>query len=226
MTPMTWDWTKWVRSERIGCCLLRRDNNRFVHSEDISDHLNLIWQRLNTILLWNDTELAEWLENGLNEVGVNESGAVSTKETTLDSFIQISFPAIFMSFMAHSKQTLLDENDTAKAEWLRNEWNDSRLTDISVSIFFFRSKTTFIPPRSVIPLPFRDARNVEEWKIQWWDSISVSVHSSWHHSDQFFNSRMMEEWRNEGEMGSFFRSKANPLILKSISFNHYSVTWH
>ena len=93
---------------------------------------------------------------------MNESGAVSSKETTLDSFIQRSFLAIFMSFMAHSKLTLLDENDTAKAEWLRNEWNDSRLTDISGSIFFFRSKTTFILPRSVIPLPFRDARNVEE----------------------------------------------------------------
>ena len=100
--------------------------------------------------------------NGPNEVGVNESGVVSLEETVPDSYIQRSFLAIFMSFMAHSKLTLLDVNDTAKAEWLRNERNDSRLTDISGSIFFSRSKTTFIPPRSVIPLPFRDARNVEE----------------------------------------------------------------
>ena len=68
---------EWGRNERITCCLFRRDNNRFVHSEDISDHLSLIWQRLNTILLWNDTELTEWLVNGQNEVGMNESGAVS-----------------------------------------------------------------------------------------------------------------------------------------------------
>ena len=46
---MTREWTKWGRSERIGCCLLRRDNTRFVHSEVFPDHLSLIRQRLNTI---------------------------------------------------------------------------------------------------------------------------------------------------------------------------------
>ena len=74
--------------------------------------------------------------NGQNEIGMNESGAVSSKETTPDSFIQRSFLAILMSFMVHSILTLLDVNDTAKAEWLRNERNDSRVTDISGSIFF------------------------------------------------------------------------------------------
>ena len=93
---------------------------------------------------------------------MNESGVVSLEETAPDSYIQRSFLGIFMSFMAHSKLTLLDVNDTAKAEWLRNERNDIRVTDISGWIFFSRSKTTFIPPRSVIPLPFRAARNVEE----------------------------------------------------------------
>ena len=111
-----------------------------------------------------------------------------------------------------------------KAEWLQNEQNDSRLTDISGSIFFPRSKTASIPPRSVIPSTFQIASNVKEWKIQWWYIISMSVHSTRLHSEQFFDSRMVPDWRNEGEMRCIFGSKPNPLILKSVSFNHHSLT--
>ena len=89
---------EWGRNERIRCCLFIRDSTRFVHSEVIPVHLGVIQWRFKSILPSNDTELAEWLENGPNEVGVNESGAVSSKETTSDSFIPRSFLFIPMSF--------------------------------------------------------------------------------------------------------------------------------
>ena len=105
-------------------------------------------------------------------------------------------------------------------------WNDRMVAGWEVSqnsVFLSTSKDTIIPPHSVIPLSFQNAKKWHGMKITmdgYHSVVILLILTSFQSVSSFKNDDGMTEWGwNEG----YFWFKAKPLVLKYTSFHHHSI---